>query len=100
MRTLPFLAATLIGSMLASTTNAVPVGIGETVSLPGTSVAAEPNLAGTVLLDNVYSFNQTLGTDTYAGTVQERVVREAGSGTLDFYWRVSNTGTPGINADI
>ena len=99
------LTAALIGGLFASEAQAVPVAVSSTVSLPGTTLVAEPNLAGTVLLDNLYSFNQTLtsptgGPETFVGTVQERVVRETGSGTLDFYWRVMNTGTAGLDANI
>jgi len=94
------MAMAMIAGMFSSVSHAVPVGVGQTVALPGTTLAAEPNLAGTVLFDNVYSFNQTFGTDVYVGSVQERVVQETGSGTLDFYWRVFNTGTPGIDATL
>ena len=99
-RVLPALTTALIVGLYASTAQAVPVGIGSTVSLPGTTVAAEPNLAGTVVLDNLYGFNNTFGSETFAGTVQERVVRETGTGTLDFYWRVMNKGTAGRDANI
>lgn len=53
-------------------------------SLGGTAVAARPELAGLVLEDSVqgFSFNGVFG------TVQNRVVRETVSGTLDFYWRI------------
>ena len=66
--------------------------------LAGTTVAARPELAGTVLADTDTSF--TL--DGVTGYVQNRVVRETGTGTLDFYWRVvvdpgTNGGT-GIDA--
>jgi hypothetical protein len=90
----------LIGGMVCSAAHAVSVSPGQTVALPGTTLAAEPNLAGTVVLDDVYSFDQTFSSGTYVGSVQERVVRESGTGTLDFYWRVSNTGTPGVDANL
>lgn len=53
-------------------------------TLPGTKSAIRPELAGTVLVDLDTPF--TLG--DISGTVQNRVVRETASGTLDFYWRV------------
>lgn len=53
-------------------------------TLPGTTEVNRPELAGTVLVDQDTSF--TLG--DISGTVQNRVVRETASGTLDFYWRV------------
>lgn len=55
--------------------------------LPGTTVATRPELAGTVLADDLQSFSYS-GLNI-SGTVQNRVVRETGTGTLDFYWRVN-----------
>ena len=52
--------------------------------LSGTTSAARPELAGTILNDVDTPF--TLG--AISGVVQNRVVRETTSGTLDFYWRV------------
>lgn len=52
--------------------------------LNGTTAAARPELAGTVLEDVVTPFSFSGVT----GTVQNRVVRETGTGTLDFYWKV------------
>jgi len=55
-------------------------------ALPGTTSAVRPELAGTVLQDVITSFS--FGALNISGTVQNRVVRETGTGTLDFYWRV------------
>ena len=55
-------------------------------ALPGTTTAARPELAGTVLQDVITSFS--FGALNIFGTVQNRVVRETGTGTLDFYWRI------------
>lgn len=77
---------------LAATANAVPLSNAFGVQpyldtgLPGTTVAARPELAGVVLADTLQPF--TFGGLGLSGTVQNRVVRETGSGTLDFYWRV------------
>ncbi|MEZ5542847.1 MAG: VPLPA-CTERM sorting domain-containing protein [Pseudomonadota bacterium] len=62
------------------------------VALPGTTMAAEPQLAGTVLVDELipFAFSAGAGLDDISGTVQQRVVRSAVDGTLDFYWRVTN----------
>jgi hypothetical protein len=63
--------------------------------LAGTTSAARPELAGTVIADTDTPF--TL--DGVTGYVQNRVVRETGTGTLDFYWRVvvdPNTDGSGI----
>ena len=65
------------------------------VALPGTSVAAQPHLAGTVVEDlltpfayrlSAHSSNSGITLDL-TGTVQSQVVR-AVDGTFDFYWRV------------
>ena len=55
-------------------------------ALGGTTSAARPELAGTVLADVLQPFS--FGALNISGTVQNRVVREDVSGTLDFYWRV------------
>lgn len=62
------------------------------VVLPGTTVAAEPQLAGTVLVDESipFLFSAGPGLGNIFGTVQQRVVRSSVDGTLDFYWRVMN----------
>ena len=63
-------------------------------ALPGTTLVANPYLAGTVLADVLTSFSF----DGVDGTVQNRVVQETGTGTLDFYWKVNvnsdSTGMP------
>jgi hypothetical protein len=73
--------------------SAVVVAPGSYVTLPGTTAAAEPNLAGTVLKDELinFSFAAAAGSpDLITGTVQQRVVQENGTGFLDFYWRITN----------
>jgi hypothetical protein len=65
------------------------------VALPGTTVAAQPHLAGTVVEDLLTPFSYMLDHVTgevaqiweVTGTVQSQVVR-AVDGTFDFYWRV------------
>ena len=54
--------------------------------LSGTTSAARPELAGLVLEDVITPFS--FGALNISGTVQNRVVRETVSGTLDFYWRI------------
>ena len=76
---------------LAGATQAVPLNDGFaaetflTTMLPGTTVAARPELAGTVLVDEVQAFSY----GSVTGTVQSRVVRQDVAGTLDFYWRIN-----------
>lgn len=52
--------------------------------LSGTTSALRPELTGTVLEDVVQEFSLL----NIKGNVQSRVVREDGTGTLDFSWRV------------
>ena len=59
---------------------------GGNAELPGTTVAARPELAGTVIA--FQTFNLLPG-----GSFDDWVVREAGTGTLDFY--VRDNGSPG-----
>ena len=78
---------------LAGTASAVIVTPGATVPLSGTTAAANPFLAGTVLIDESYNFSLPVSqTDPslITGSVQQRIVRETASGTLDFYWRITN----------
>lgn len=73
----------------AGAANAVLLAEGSTEALTGTSVAAEPNLAGVVLEDEMVNFAYASGGGTVSGSVQLRVVRSVDT-TLDFYWRVFN----------
>lgn len=61
-----------------------------TTPIGGTTVAANPQLAGTVLEDDNVAFSFAAGGGTVTGHVQSRVVRSSVDGTLDFYWRVFN----------
>ena len=96
-------AATLLLAGIAPGAGAAPLNNGFTsepfldTPIAGTTVAARPELAGTIAadVDTAFAFG------TLSGHVQNRVVRETGTGTLDFYWRVvldpSSTGA-GISA--
>lgn len=76
-------------AVMVSSTYAIPLIEGTSVTLPGTTEAAHPYLAGLVLQDQFVSFNVGLpGGGQITGSIQERVVRENTTGTLDFYWRV------------
>lgn len=82
--------AGLLGTLGAA--HAVNVAPGARVDLPGTTLAAQPWLQGTILEDEEISFSleATRGSgNMITGKVQQRVVREDVSGTLDFYWRVT-----------
>jgi hypothetical protein len=60
------------------------------VTLGGTTAAARPELAGTVLEDRLRPFASTPGTGvpTVNGVLQERIVRSSVDGTLAFYYRI------------
>lgn len=75
--------------LAAQNTLAVTLTPGMDTPLPGTTVAAEPQLAGMVLEDDVQGFSFTGNNGIVSGTVQSRVVRSV-DGTLDFYWRVNS----------
>lgn len=79
---------------------AVPLIPDSPVILPGTTVAAEPQLAGVVQIDElvpfsipIYNVDYSDIVGTISGTVQVRVVRSDLDGTMDFYWRVFNDAT-------
>jgi hypothetical protein len=65
-------------------------GADATVALPGTTSAAEPVLAGTVVFDKVspWAFG------AFNGTVQTRVVKSSVNGRLAFYYRITNQSRP------
>ena len=82
--------------LAAAQVGAVPVTPGGApVVLPGTTAAAQPELAGVVLEDVVTAWaspiNPMYGFPGATGTLQSRVVRETSTGTLDFYWRLMSS---------
>jgi hypothetical protein len=60
------------------------VTTGGTVSLRGTTLAARPELAGTVLEDRLRPF----ANGPVTGVLQERIVRSSVDNTLAFYYRI------------
>lgn len=70
--------------------HAVMLNPGDNLALPGTTAAVEPQLAGTVLVDELipFSFSAGTGLGDITGQVQQRIVRSSVDGTLDFYWRI------------
>ena len=86
------LAGAAVFVLWASSAEAVLVNPGDNLALPGTTAAAEPQLAGTVLADELipFSFSAGPGLGNITGQVQQRVVRSSVDGTIDFYWRVIN----------
>jgi hypothetical protein len=69
---------------VALTVPVAPANFADT-TLSGTTSAARPELAGTVLEDVITPFSFA----GISGTVQNRVVRETASGTLDFSWKIN-----------
>ncbi len=91
----------LAGSFASGGARASVVLPGGSVALSGTTEAADPQLAGVVLQDVLLPFSINLGDgNMISGQVQDRVVRESSSGTLDFYYRIFNnsnsTGSIGL----
>lgn len=74
--------------------HAVIVNSAGVYALPGTTVAAEPQLAGTVLQDMITNYSFTGAGETVEGQIQHRVVRSV-DGTIDFAWRIKPTGGTG-----
>ena len=82
-----FLSFTLL-LLVAIVARAVPLPDSGTTTLPGTTAAARPELAGVVLQDVLFEYRLVEGTRVIAGVLQSSVVRSNRDGTLDFYWRV------------
>jgi len=78
-------------ALIFNAAHAVTLVDNTAVALPGTTVAAEPQLDGTVLEDKLTDF--TIAGEGITGHIQSRVVRSSVDGTLDFYWRVFNDDT-------
>jgi hypothetical protein len=81
--------AAALALALCGSADAVVLPIGVT-PLSGTTLAANPQLAGIVLEDDLVPFSFSAYGGIVSGTVQSRVVRSSVDGTLDFYWRVFN----------
>lgn len=84
------LIATALFAAAAGSAHAVLFNPGDTKPLPGTTAAAEPQLAGIVEVDELLPFSFADGLGNISGTVQARVVRSTLDNTVDFYWRIFN----------
>jgi hypothetical protein len=81
----------LAGLAVAAPVLAVPTAVTSyDLPLPGTSAAAEPDLAGPVVSDKLEPFTISSATAPVSGTVQVRMVRNA-AGKLAFYWKINNS---------
>ena len=91
--------AASLASVMALPAAAVPVAPGGGVGLRGTTVAARPELAGTVLKDEIREFSfVTASGGLVKGTFQDRLVKRTSTGTLDFVFRIKNS--PESKGDI
>src|SRR5262245_47852542 len=80
----------LFGVAVAARAGAVPLTAGNVVNLAGTTSALRPELAGTVIEDVTRPLSIDIGAGLiFTGTIQDRVVREDVSGTLDFYYKLT-----------
>src|SRR4051812_24044884 len=77
--------------------HAVSLASGETVNVQGTSLATDPSLQGTIVANSVSTIsarNATLpgqlGSQIFIADLRTTVVRESATGTLDFYYQISN----------
>jgi hypothetical protein len=82
--------AILALASLPPSAHAVLLAPGATAAPAGTTVAADPQLAGIVTVDELVPFSFGAYGGTIFGKVQVRVVRSSLEDTLDFYWRVFN----------
>jgi hypothetical protein len=87
-------AASTLGAVCAYG-QSVPLPAGSVdVPLPGTTSGAEPDLAGTIIADQLISFtglDNATGGIAIIGTLQDRVVQETLTGNLDFYGHITIT---------
>jgi hypothetical protein len=79
-------------SGIASSSVLVPIGAGP-IALLGTSSAAEPELAGIVLLDKLipFSISNAAGDLLFKGELQNRVIKSSSTGLLHFYYSIRKT---------
>src|SRR3954447_18163833 len=82
-------AAVAAMALSATSAGAVILAAGGN-SLGGTTSAAQPQLAGTVVEDVDTAVSIAIGVNTLSATVQSRVVL-SNDGTYDFYWRIYDT---------
>jgi hypothetical protein len=93
--------AVILDFALSPAAFAALVPQGGVVSVSGTTVAADPTLAGPILYDKVSPFSITMATGgSITGSFQDRVVQNT-LGTLDFYARITNdqSSAPGATVD-
>jgi hypothetical protein len=91
----PFFFVATMAVFAAMPAQAVTVSAGAN-SLSGTTLALNPQLAGTVVEDEVDAFTYALGDGIFSGSVQSRVTLSI-DGTYDFDWRIFDTSFTGTD---
>jgi hypothetical protein len=87
-----FALAVLVGlSLTATPAKANPLLVGDTGIAPDVFAG----ISGTVLASQTVSGSVTNGSNTLSVSVSEEVVRDSGTGHLDFLYTVTNTGSSG-----
>jgi len=94
------MAGVLAVALWAPLASATVIPPGGSTALFGTTSAARPELAGTVIHDQLIPFEIKDGlTLLFAGVLQNRVVRSDLDGTVDFYYRIRDT-QGGLNGAV
>lgn len=87
--------ATLLGTAAALAVS-VALPPGGSLSVPSTTAASEPDLAGVVIHDALVPFTLKSATGVVcSGNLQDRVVRSNRTKRLHFYYRIRDTKGPG-----
>ncbi|MGH7122665.1 MAG: hypothetical protein ACREFP_27345 [Acetobacteraceae bacterium] len=75
---------------------------GATISVPPTTAAAEPDLAGVVIHDALIPFTirAANGALVCEGVLQDRVVQSNQTHALHFYYRIRGTRGPGVISEV
>jgi len=79
--------AAFAGAQIAS---AVILPSSTYVTLPGTTIADQPQLDGEQIANSTVDFAFTTPDGSVSGTVQSIVSRSFADGTLDFFWKITN----------
>lgn len=89
-------AALVLSATAVALAVSVPLPPGGSITVPATTPAAEPDLAGTIIHDVSLPFTiKKNGAVLCAGQLQNRVVRSSKGGGLDFYYRIRRTSGQG-----
>jgi hypothetical protein len=94
------LMLSIVGFYLVPSAFAAEVPEAGVIAVTGTTLTADPTLAGPILYDVITPFTMSLADGgTITGSFQDRVVRDT-LGTLDFYSRITNDSTSTEGVDL